>query len=637
MWNPPPEALKALPEDRDWSGPSDQYGDPKTLYDMVRKSVDMWGSDTVQCTYIPGEGLERVPITRGQFHDNIQALAAGMRAAGVKEDDRVLQIVDTSPQFAMIFYAANMLGAAASAVYTNMKMKETIHCYNLATPSILFVASGDILANFSAAKGDAAWPTAGAVLLDNEMPDEIPEGLKVQTWMDFIQSGRAAEPVNDPCMDPHKLASLIFTSGTSGFPKAVMLSNWNVLHNVLAIQGRAPLWPGRRTACFLPFAHSLAQAGDMSAMIYFGVEVHYVSDLLNLVNEVGEIRPHIMLCVPRVLNRFHSRILAGIEEGSGIKKKLAKSALATAKKRTLAAPTEMVAVPPKGLKDKILTKLAITKIRERLGGELDLMISGGAPLDPEIALFINCLGITVLEGYGLSETAPLVSLNGWQDDYASMSGTVGRVIPGVEVLIDQDAWDDPDSEDGEILVRGPNVMLGYWNNIEATNEVIMDDGHRTFRTGDLGRLIDGFVKITGRVKEQFKLQNGKYVAPSPLEEQLKLSPLIEQASVDGRGKVGTYVIIQPNENAMMAALTSEGVQTSANFEDTCAMENVNSWMLQKLSDEVMTPQNWKGYEKPKTIIIDHREWTTEDVLTPKMSVKRRVLEERFADRIAQIP
>jgi long-chain acyl-CoA synthetase len=329
--------------------------------------------------------------------------------------------------------------------------------------------------------------------------------------------------------------------------------------------------------------------------------------------------------------------LAGIEEGSGIKKKLAKSALATAKKRTLAAPTEMVAVPPKGLKDKILTKLAITKIRERLGGELDLMISGGAPLDPEIALFINCLGITVLEGYGLSETAPLVSLNGWQDDYASMSGTVGRVIPGVEVLIDQDAWDDPDSEDGEILVRGPNVMLGYWNNIEATNEVIMDDGHRTFRTGDLGRIIDGFVKITGRVKEQFKLQNGKYVAPSPLEEQLKLSPLIEQASVDGRGKVGTYVIIQPNENAMMAALTSEGVQTSANFEDTCAMENVNSWMLQKLSDEVMTPQNWKGYEKPRTIIIDHREWTTEDVLTPKMSVKRRVLEERFADRIAQIP
>ena len=218
-----------------------------------------------------------------------------------------------------------------------------------------------------------------------------------------------------------------------------------------------------------------------------------------------------------------------------------------------------------------------------------------------------------------------------------MSGTVGRVIPGVEVLIDQDAWDDPDSEDGEILVRGPNVMLGYWENPEATNEVIMDDGHRTFRTGDLGRLVDGFLKITGRVKEQFKLQNGKYVAPSPLEEQLKLSPLIEQASVDGRGKVGTYVIIQPNEDAMMAALTAEGIQTSGNFEDTCAMENVNSWMLQRLSDEVMNPQNWKGFEKPKTIIIDHREWTTEDVLTPKMSVKRRVLEERFAERIAQIP
>ena len=145
MWNPPPEALKPVPLDRDWSKPDDKYGDPKTLYDMVRKSVDLWGADTVQCTYVPSEGMERVPITRGQFHDNVQALAAGMRAAGVKEDDRVLQIVDTSPQFAMIFYAANMIGAAASAVYTNMKMKESVYCYDLATPSILFVANPSLL------------------------------------------------------------------------------------------------------------------------------------------------------------------------------------------------------------------------------------------------------------------------------------------------------------------------------------------------------------------------------------------------------------------------------------------------------------------------------------------------------------
>ena len=634
MWNPPPEALKPVPLDRDWSKPDDKYGDPKTLYDMVRKSVDLWGADTVQCTYVPSEGMDRVPITRGQFHDNVQALAAGMRAAGVKEDDRVLQIVDTSPQFAMIFYAANMIGAAASAVYTNMKMKESVYCYDLANPSILFVANSSLLTSFAENKGDSEWPIGGVVILDNEVPDTMPEGVNVSTWMDFINAGRAAEPVNDPCMDHTKLASLIFTSGTSGVPKAVMLSNWNVLHNVLAIQGRAPLWPGRRTACFLPFAHSLAQAGDMSAMIYFGCEVHFVSDLLNLVNEVQVIKPHIMLCVPRVLNRFHSRIMAGIEEGSGLKKKLAKSALATAKKRTLAAPTEMIAVPPKGMKDKILTKLAITKIRERLGGELDLMISGGAPLDPEIALFVNCLGISVLEGYGLSETAPLVTLNGWEDDYASMSGTVGRAIPGVEVIIDQDAWDDPNSEDGEIVVRGPNVMMGYWNNLEATNEVIMEDG--TFRTGDLGRLVDGFLKITGRVKEQFKLQNGKYVAPSPLEEQLKLSPLIEQASIDGRGKVSTYVIIQPNEQAMMQAMSVDGMSKS-DFEAACSDPKVGEWMLGKLSSEIMEPQKWKGFEKPKTIIIDHREWTTEDVLTPKMSVKRRVLEDRFKDKIAQIP
>ena len=216
-------------------------------------------------------------------------------------------------------------------------------------------------------------------------------------------------------------------------------------------------------------------------------------------------------------------------------------------------------------------------------------------LDPEIALFVNCLGISVLEGYGLSETAPLVTLNGWEDDYASMSGTVGRAIPGVEVIIDQDV-DDPDSEDGEIVVRGPNVMMGYCNYLDATNEVIMVDG--SFSTGDLGLLVYGFIKINGRVKEQFKLQNGKYVAPSPLEEQLKLSPLIEQASIDGRGKVSTYVIIQPNEDAMMQAMSADGMSKN-DFEAACSDPTVGEWMLGKLGSEIWNLRNGKDLRNPR--------------------------------------
>jgi long-chain acyl-CoA synthetase len=204
-----------------------------------------------------------------------------------------------------------------------------------------------------------------------------------------------------------------------------------------------------------------------------------------------------------------------------------------------------------------------------------------------------------------------------------MLGSVGRPVPGVTVKIDQDAWDDPDSTDGEIVSYGPNIMLGYWNNPEATAEVMTEDGG--FRTGDLGRLDDGFIRITGRVKEQFKLQNGKYVAPSPLEESLKLSALVEQCCVDGRNKVKTVTLVHPNKYELINGLKAAGIDASGSLEDLCKRADVRAWVHAALKKEVMGP-NWKGFEISGGVILDHEEWTTDNkLLTPSLKVKRNAL------------
>ncbi len=634
-WNPPETALKPLPFDRDWTKPDEGLGDPRTLYEMMANSIDRYGRDPVLCTYVPGDGLSRVHITRGEFLDLVDGLAAAMRAAGVEMDDRVLMMMDNSPQWMAIAYAANKLGAVFSACYTHQKTDEQAHCIRLAEPKLLFVASDDLLQRFAADKpADLAWPDAGVVLLEAEMPAKTPDGVDVSLWSKFVSDGMAADPVNDFATDHMRLASLIFTSGTSGDPKAVMLHNWGPLSNVLAMQGRYPLWPGRRTACFLPFAHSLAQVGDMHFMIHTGAEIHFISDLLKLIDECATINPHVMLCVPRVLNKFHGRVMEGLK-ASPIKKRLGYAALKSAEKRIARAGIDMVAVPPRGFKDKLLDKLVFSKVRARLGGEMDLMISGGAPLSPDVASFVQSIGISVAEGYGLSETSPLVSMNGWEDSFKCRTGTVGRAIPGVEIIIDRSVWDDPESSDGEICVRGPNIMLGYWRDEKATSEVIDENG--VFRTGDLGRLEDGFLRITGRVKEQFKLLNGKYVSPSKLEGELKLHPLVEQVSIDGRGKDGTYAIIQPDEKVLREALARASVTVSGGFGEMCRNDEVKRFVLDTLRSEIMQKMGWKKYEMPQTVILDEAEWTVEDVLTPSMKVKRRVLELRFASEIAAIP
>jgi len=386
----------------------------------------------------------------------------------------------------------------------------------------------------------------------------------------------------------------------------------------------------------LPWAHSFGSTFDLHWMIRCGVHINLISDLTKIADECIEIKPAVLLAVPRVWNKFYDRVNAQFESATGLKKVFIKNAQKSAAKRIAKAGVECDAVPPSGFFDKLWDKLVWSKVRARFGGNIRFCMSGAAALSPDVAAFIQMVGFNCYEGYGLTETSPLVSANGWSGPGTSKLNTVGLVANGVKVTIDTDAWDDPERPDeGEIVVTGPNVMMGYWNNEEATKEVIIEPG--TFRTGDLGKLTNGYLSITGRVKSQFKLENGKYVAPSGLEETITLNPLIEQCVLDGRNMLHTFLIAHPNMEALRAALKGAGINAAGDDAALCANAEVRAFVLENLKKNNMVAPDWKGYEVARTLILDPEEWTTDnEMLTPSFKVKLRNLLKKHDDEIKAI-
>ena len=619
-------AWERQPDDRQWKKP--EGDDPRTLYQMLMTSVDRFG-DLPCFGYIPAPGMPRVHITYNEFGELATAVGKQLDSVGVKSGDRVALILNNSVEWAALSYGANGIGAAYTAMYTHQHGSEWAYILNDSTPSILAVADTAVLDKLVAnMPADAsAWPSCGIVLLGDEPANELPpEGVEVHAWADFVAAGRALDgSLTGKADDPFALNTLIYTSGTTGNPKGVMLSNWNTLSNVLCVQSAFTIYVGDKNAAFLPWAHSFGSTFDLHWMIRCGVHINLISDLTKIADECIEIKPAVLLAVPRVWNKFYDRVNGQFNEATGIKKIFIKNAQKSAAKRIAKAGVECDAVPPSGFFDKLWDKLVWSKVRARFGGNIRFCMSGAAALSPDVAAFIQMVGFSCYEGYGLTETSPLVSANGWSGLGKSKLNTVGLVANGVKVTIDTDAWDDPERPDeGEIVVTGPNVMMGYWNNEEATKEVIIEPG--TFRTGDLGKLTNGYLSITGRVKSQFKLENGKYVAPSGLEETITLNPLIEQCVLDGRNMLHTFLVVHPNMEALRGALKGAGINASGDDAALCASADVRAFVLENLKKNNMVSPDWKGYEVARNIILDPEEWTTDnEMLTPSFKVKLRNL------------
>jgi long-chain acyl-CoA synthetase len=629
-------AWEQQPNDRQWKGPEGE--DPRTLYQMLMTSVGRFGEQ--DCFgYIPAKGAPRVHLTYNEFGSLATAVGQRLADVGVGAGDRVALILDNSVEWAALSYGANGIGAAYTAMYTHQHGDEWAYILNDSTPSLLAVANTGVLDKLVKHLPDdaSAWPKCGILLLGDDEANEIPpKGIAVHAWADFVAEGRKSENTFEIVDEPFALNTLIYTSGTTGNPKGVMLSNWNTLSNILCVQSAFKIYIGDKNAAFLPWAHSFGSTFDLHWMIRCGVHINLISDLTRIADECIEIKPAVLLAVPRVWNKFYDRVNSQFEEATGVKKFLIGKAKKSATKRIAKADVECDAVPPSGFFDKFYDKLVWSKVRARFGGNIRFCMSGAAALSPDVAAFIQQVGFSCYEGYGLTETSPLVSANGWSGPGTSRLRTVGRVANGVKVTIDTDAWDDPDrTDEGEIIVHGPNVMMGYWNNEEATKEVIIEPG--VFRTGDLGKIDNGLLSITGRVKSQFKLENGKYVSPAPLEENLKLSPLVEQAVLDGRNMLRTYLIVHPNMVNLKTSLIGAGADASGSDAEICARDSTREWMLTELKSKNMLAPTWKGYEVAANLILDPEEWTTDnDLQTPSMKVKLRNLLKLHDEEISAI-
>tara|TARA_B100000941_G_scaffold290876_1_gene275503 strand:- start:3246 stop:5162 length:1917 start_codon:yes stop_codon:yes gene_type:complete len=625
------------PDDRQWNGP--EGDDPRTLYQMLMTSVERFGNEPC-FGYIPEPGMARVHLDYNEFGELSTSVAKRLNDLGVKAGERVAIILDNSVEWAALSYGANAIGAAYTAMYTHQHGGEWVYILNDSTPAILAVAGVETLDKLVDNLGDdaAAYPPCGIILLGDEEANKLPpEGVAVHKWSEFVAAGRASENDFTVADDPFALNTLIYTSGTTGNPKGVMLTNWNTLSNILCVQSAFKIYVGDKNAAFLPWAHSFGSTFDLHWMIRCGVHINLISDLTKIADECIEIKPAVLLAVPRVWNKFYDRVNSQFNAATGLKKIFIRNAKKHAAQRIAKAGVDCDAVPPTKFFDKLFDKLVWKKVRARFGGNIRFCMSGAAALSPDVAEFIQMVGFSCYEGYGLTETAPLVAANGWAGLGKSRLRTVGLVANGVKVTIDTDAWDDPDrADEGEIIVHGPNVMKGYWNNEAATNEVLIEPG--VFRTGDLGKLDkDGYLAITGRVKSQFKLENGKYVSPAPLEENLKLSPLVEQAVLDGRNMKNTYLIVHPNMEAMKAAMSGAGVDTSGSDADICGRQSTRDWLLGELKAKNMTAPAWKGYEVATSIILDPVEWSTDnDMMTPSLKVKLRNLLSHHEAEIAKI-
>lgn len=435
---------------------------------------------------------------------------------------------------------------------------------------------------------------------------------------------------------PEDLANLIYTSGTTGKPKGVELTHLNFSSNIksaartMVDNPREFIRPDDRSLAFLPWAHSYGQTCELWNAVCHGLSMGICRGIPRILEDLQLVKPSTLYAVPTLYKRIYDGVNNMMEAASPLRKRLMKSALEMGHQRVLAEAGERA---PLGTLEKmqfnILNSLVLSKIRARFGGRLRNGFVGGAACPSEVTSFMDSIGIPVCEGYGLTETSPIISMNSPQ--YRKL-GTVGRPIGGVTVyLIGEDGKEVPTGEVGEICCVGPNVMRGYYQNEEATKQVITtapDGKSRMFHTGDLGRMgEDGFLAVTGRLKEQYKLENGKYIAPSPIEETIGLSRFINQVVVCGANRPYNVALIVPDWTVIRAELNLDETMTD---DELSSNEKVNKLIDREIK---LTCSKLKKFEIPQEFAFVAPFTAANEMLTPKMSIRRHKVIETYADVI----
>jgi long-chain acyl-CoA synthetase len=556
-----------------------------------------------------------VDTTVDEFRDTVRYFATGLNLLGLKEGDRVAILSENRPEWAMADFAILASAAVTVPVYPTLLGWQIEYILN-DSGSVAVICSNEEQLKKVAGVRDHCPHIHNVIVCDP--PPTLPPG--VLTWAQVVESGRKADDAaararfDEVRAKPATgdVATLVYTSGTTGNPKGAMLTHGNIASNVQATCSVLPVPQGSVGLSILPLSHILQRAADYT-FFYRGGTIAYAENVLKVGDNLREVRPDVFAAVPRLFEKMRTTILDSVATQPASKQKIFKWALGIAEQR-LPYRLEGKSMPfGLKLKSVIADKLVFRKILDRLGGRVRFVISGGAPLSPELAAFFIGAGLEIYEGYGLTETSPVIAIN---TPSHRRVGTVGKAIPGVEVKI---------AEDGEILSRGPHIMKGYWNNDDATRQAIDPDGW--FHTGDIGEVdSEGFLKITDRKKDIIINAYGKNIAPQPLEGLLKSSPYIGTPVLIGDRRKYLVALLVPNFDKLERDASALGVQFSSRA-DLIGNEKVLK-IFQGEIDRFNT--NLDRQEKIRRFALLPRDFTIDaDEITPSMKVKRKMIDKNY--------
>jgi long-chain acyl-CoA synthetase len=584
------------------------------LVEMFERSVEAFKPNPLFGTKVNGTYQW---MTYAEVGALVEAFRGGLASLGVGPGDAVAVIANNRVEWAVAAYATYGLGAKYVPMYEAQLPKEWKYILEDCGAKVL-LAANTLIYDQTTGFIEEIDALEHVVNFEGAASDSM-------TFEALCAAGRLA-PTPSVSPSPEDICGFIYTSGTTGNPKGVLLSHGNISSNINAVHQIFPMDQSDVSLSFLPWAHSFGQNVELNTLLSYGASLGLAENVTTIIANLAEVRPTLLFSVPRIFNRIYAGVHKKMADAGGLKQKLFHRTLEVASKRKELAKQGKRSFRL-DVQFRILDALVGKKIRARFGGRLRYAFSGGAALSKEVGEFVDNLGITVYEGYGLTETSPISTGN---CPAGQVIGSVGRAIPGVQIKIDP-VEAAPEGQ-GEIIVYGPNVMQGYHNLPEKTAEVMTEDGG--FRTGDLGRLdSDGFLYITGRVKEQYKLENGKYVAPAPLEEQLKLSGFINQALIDGTNRSYNAALIVPDFETLRPWSVAQGMGQLSDAE-LCASAAVKALIEGEIKGRAAA---FKSYELPKKFVLIAEEFSTENgMLTPKMSLKRRVIMAEHGDALAAL-
>lgn len=584
--------------------------------------IDIYRHSTGEFRELPLFGVKQggqwVWMTYGEFRERTDAVRARLAEFGVKKGDRVAVISNNRPEWAIGAYATYGLGAAYVPMYEAQLDKDWKYILNDCEAKVVLVANEEIRDRVAGFRSELPEPEHIVVF----------DGSGGDSGMSFDDLRKKGEGKDAPFaeVDGSDIAGFFYTSGTTGNPKGVKLSHANLAYNVSAVHEVFPMNADDRSLSFLPWAHSFGQVVELHALFSMGASMGIAEAVDRIVDNLSEVRPTVLFSVPRIFNRIYDGLHERMAEEGGLEKKLFEAAIANEEYRKQLAERRQSSGWA-DFKHRLFDKLVFSKVRERFGGRLKYAFSGGAAISREVAEFIDNLGIMVYEGYGLSETSPIATAN-WPG--SRKIGSVGKAIPGVRIEIDTSVTGDP--KQGEIIVYGHNVMQGYHNLPEENAKVFTEDGG--FRTGDMGyKDDDGFVYITGRIKEQYKLENGKYVVPSPLEERLELSPYITNVMVYGHNRPFNVALIVPDMESLKKWAAEQGLDAS---NEKVLLEDPKVVALYERQLEEYSSE-FKQFEKIRRFKLIGTDFTTDDgMLTPTLKLKRRMVIRNFEDDLERL-